>query len=222
LAVKFRPGQLPRFFDFPASALTDTKASLQTLCGRSGREMETRLSDTRDITVLIGLLDQALITCLSRPHATAEDARMAMALETITLCKGQVRIGALAGALNLSRRQFERRFRETVGLTPKRMCRIARFLGVFTTLGSAKSPRLDWADLAIAHGYSDQAHLVRECKFFTGLSPLAYLKSRSAVEHTVMGGDRDTACAASPHASAKMAHLFNTSKAAPVRMLPNP
>lgn len=57
---------------------------------------------------------------------------------------------------------------------------------------------IDWADLAISSGYSDQAHLIRECKYFTGHSPLSYLKNRSSLEHAVTGS-ADT-----------MSHFFNT------------
>lgn len=184
LAVKFHPGQLPRFFGFPAVELTDTSTSLDTICGKLAGQMESRLDGTNDLPYLIEQFDQALLACLSHQHAY--DERISAALTTISRLRGQIRVDALAKSIRLSRRQFERRFLEVVGLTPKRMCRIARFLGVFAALPSAASHDLDWADLAFVSGYSDQAHLVRECRFFTGHSPLAYLKDRTAIEHTIM------------------------------------
>ena len=115
---------------------------------------------------------------LIKPHSY--DDRISVALHAISSRKGQVRIEDLARLLDVSRRHFERRFIDLVGLTPKRMCRITRFLNVFSYLKTCQG--LDWADLAIAYGYSDQAHLIRECKFFTGHSPLSYLKNRSSLD----------------------------------------
>jgi AraC-like DNA-binding protein len=194
LAVKFRPGQLPRFFDLPANELTDTCVSIQHLWGIFGRELQERFLEAKNLQQLIHLLDDALINRLTRK--TDHDSRIFAALQTIFDCHGQVQIMQLASRLNLGRRQFERRFGAAVGLPPKRMCRIVRFLNVFSTLQA--TPRPDWADLAIASGYSDQAHLIRECNYFTGRSPVAYLEKCSSLEHTVLG------------TTDGMSHLFNT------------
>lgn len=206
LAVKYRPGQLPRFFKLPAMELTDASVSLSTLCGKPGRELEDKLCETGDIPHLVGLLDDALMACFCGDHAF--DPRITLALDTISRLKGQVRIEDLAGELGLSRRHFERRFLSAVGLTPKRMCRISRFLNVFSSLQAHHVP--NWADLAIAGGYSDQAHMIRECKYFTGHTPLPYLEGRSPLEHAVLGNRNDD-----------RSHFFNTREGSSV-MMPSP
>ncbi len=202
LAVKFHPGQLPRFFNLPAIELTDTSASIHTLWGKFGKELEQKFCETKNVSKIIRLLDSVFIKRLS--NYKAYDDRISVALNTISFCKGQVRIEELASGLNLSRRHFERRFSDFVGLTPKRMCRITRFLNVFSSIKAI--PRCDWADLAIASGYSDQAHLIRECKYFTAHSPLSYLKDRSSLEHAVMG------------TTDIMSHFFNTTAVPPDTM----
>jgi AraC-like DNA-binding protein len=40
-----------------------------------------------------------------------------------------------------------------------------------------KGEPVDWADLALAGGYCDQAHLINEFRGFSGISPSAYLAS---------------------------------------------
>ena len=195
LAVKFNPGQLTRFFNIPAIELTDTSASLQALWGSFGKEMEHRLLETETIANRLRLLDHTFVKRLS--NRKPFDARISAALNAIWRSKGRVRIRQLAQALDLSPRHLDRRFLDCVGLTPKRMCRIIRFLGVFSSMNSIRS--LDWADLAIANGYSDQAHLIRECRYFTGHSPRSYLKNRSSLERAIIG-TADT-----------MSHFFNTS-----------
>jgi AraC-like DNA-binding protein len=85
----------------------------------------------------------------------------------------------------LSRRRFAQLFREQIGLTPKLYCRVHRFQEVVrqTTLGEA----VDWADVAAAGGYSDQAHLAHEFRAFAGISPGAWLAGdRPFMNHAVM------------------------------------
>lgn len=195
LAVKYRPGQLPRFFNIPASEMTDTSISLETMCGMVGRELEEKLCEKQDLPTIVSLLDDTLLDCVSLD--SAYDERITVALNTISNLKGQVRIETLADEIGLSKRHFERRFLGVVGLTPKRMCRISRFLSVFSRLQADQVS--DWADQAIAGGYSDQAHLIRECKYFTGHSPLSYLKARSPLELTILGNRND-----------ETSHFFNT------------
>jgi transcriptional regulator GlxA family with amidase domain len=84
--------------------------------------------------------------------------------------KGLIRIEKLAGQAGLSVRQFERRFIEGIGLTPKLFARTTRFQMAldassrFTTFRSG---------LEIAHefGYFDQAHMIREFHALGGSPP---------------------------------------------------
>lgn len=203
VAGKFLPGQVTRFFKIPAIELTDTSTAIENPWGKLGRELEQKLCDSHTVSETIKLLDEAFLERLSSPYSY--DDRISVVLHAISSRKGQVRIEDLARGLDLSRRHFELHFIDLVGLTPKRMCRITRFLNVFSYLKTCQG--LDWADLAIAHGYSDQAHLIRECKFFTDHSLLAYLKNRSSLEHAVTGTKADI-----------MSHFFNTTDVSSVTM----
>ncbi len=75
----------------------------------------------------------------------------------------------------LSRRRFSQLFREQVGLTPKLYCRVGRFQQVLKQIASGAL--VNWADVALAGGYSDQAHLAHEFRDFSGISPGAYLSA---------------------------------------------
>lgn len=56
--------------------------------------------------------------------------------------------------------------------------KIARISGVLFEASISQAP--NWIELAYDHTYSDQSHLIRECKYFTGRSPTLYLKDRSS------------------------------------------
>jgi methylphosphotriester-DNA--protein-cysteine methyltransferase len=69
--------------------------------------------------------------------------------------------------LNMSTRQFERRFLTRVGLSPKLFCRIQRFSHVFQVFEAGRN----WAQAAVECGYYDQAHLVKNFREFSGDAP---------------------------------------------------
>lgn len=71
----------------------------------------------------------------------------------------------------IGERQLRRRFRQTVGYGPATLRRIERFNDVRRLCAR---PDVDLATAAAAAGYSDQAHLSREVKRLTGLTPREY------------------------------------------------
>jgi transcriptional regulator GlxA family with amidase domain len=80
-----------------------------------------------------------------------------------------VSVSALADELAWSGRAFGERFRERIGMTPKRAARIVRFERATERL--ERDRRQGLAGLAYACGYADQAHLTREFRAFAGTTP---------------------------------------------------
>ncbi len=90
-----------------------------------------------------------------------------------------MRISDLAGEVGWSHRHLISRFRRQVGLAPKTAARVIRFRAMLAGLGAG---RAGLADLAYEHGYSDQAHLNRDFREFTGTTPTGYLKRVNFVQ----------------------------------------
>jgi AraC-like DNA-binding protein len=101
------------------------------------------------------------------------------ALAVIHARRGQVSVEAVARAAGVSRRHLERQFHEKVGLGAKDMARIVRLHAALACLD--REPALSGADIAARCGYSDQAHLVRECRTFTGRTPSRFASDRSSL-----------------------------------------
>ncbi|CAM3907554.1 DNA-binding transcriptional activator FeaR [Vibrio aerogenes CECT 7868] len=78
--------------------------------------------------------------------------------------------------LPLSQRQIERLFQRRIGMTPKYYQRLRRIRTVLNDL--KENPHQDLARVAVEFGFSDQAHFIRECRTFTGITPKQYVKSR--------------------------------------------
>ena len=83
--------------------------------------------------------------------------------------KGQFRISELADYCNLSERQLQRVFRDSMGVSPKVLARTIRFEEIRRRM--MFEPEANLTDLAYEFGYTDQAHFIRDFKEFAGRTP---------------------------------------------------
>jgi AraC-like DNA-binding protein len=101
------------------------------------------------------------------------DPRLRHAERVIRRSHGTLAIDAVADTACLCRRQLERHFLDVVGVTPKRLARIARFqhaLGLLEQESVAPG-----TTAAAASGYADQAHFARDFRKLAGCSPSEHL-----------------------------------------------
>jgi AraC-like DNA-binding protein len=84
----------------------------------------------------------------------------------------------VAKSLDISERQLERRFYAGVGTNLKQFARIVRMGKVVT----ARRRGADWADIAYACGFTDQAHLVNDFKSMAQSPPEAFFRTASVAE----------------------------------------
>jgi len=86
--------------------------------------------------------------------------------------EGRAPIAQVARQAAMSRSALERQFRAAVGATPKSLSRLARLQHVCGLWDSGKS----LTEIAYEAGYSDQPHLVRDFRLFTGTSPEKFFR----------------------------------------------
>lgn len=81
---------------------------------------------------------------------------------------------AAASGWGRSVRQSERRIKQWTGWSMRRLQVSARGESVFFAVMEAlNDDRLDWTQIALDHGFSDQSHFIRETRRLTGFSPEA-------------------------------------------------
>ena len=89
----------------------------------------------------------------------------------------------IAAGLGVSHGHLDRQFTEQVGLSPRTLARILRMRRLLEQIDVHGS--VGWADKAAELGWSDQAHLIRDFKRHTGVTPTEYLAAqRSAYDRT--------------------------------------
>ena len=181
LGVTLAPGEALPIVDIPLHELRDRTVPIGELWPRATPlldEMGAQASAAGRAKVLQRALAQRLAQ-----SRVATSARIRHCLSRLSETRGQLRIGALARSVGMSERQLERLFQERTGLGPKEMARVARLRSLLAHV--AAEGRADWADLASAFGYADQAHLIHEFQALTGSSPRRYLGDADASSRQV-------------------------------------
>ncbi len=166
LGIGFQPHGAASVFSQPMHELSGRFTPVEDL----SRQLSRGLNDALDSHDPIAAVESALLSAENK--VCGGDLLIAEAARRITLGKGALDLAALARELGLSIRQLERRFLAAVGLSPKLFCRIQRFNNVFHVLGQ---PSCNWVETAVASGYYDQAHLIRDCKDLSGNTPAILL-----------------------------------------------
>lgn len=169
IQVDFTPIGAFRFFALPMRAIASRMVTLDELSDGDLRDLRLRLAEEPDWERRFDRVEEVLSRRLA--NGPKPDAAVAHAYGRILGSGGAVRIGDVARGLDWSRKHLNQRFREEIGLGPKAVARMARFNRVLA-LAKGDAAR-DWADIAAACGYADQAHLVREFRDFAGAPPTA-------------------------------------------------
>jgi AraC-like DNA-binding protein len=174
MGVDFKAGGAYPFVGPPAGELRNAHLPLEALWSiRAVDELRERLMQTQTPEERWQLLEQALLAQLARPlhHHPA----VTLALRAFAAPRGPV-IARVVDQVALSHTRFIDVFRDEVGLSPKQYCRVRRFRRVLLRTWGEERP--NWAQVALACGYADQAHLTREFQQFAGVSPSVFLRDR--------------------------------------------
>ena len=108
------------------------------------------------------------------PRRTGPDEMLTLLEEELMrrLCE----TADLSVAAGVSSTQLAQRFKELIGVTPKRLARTYRFAATVFSINPAGPT--DWRDLAGGAGYFGQAPFGHEFRAFTGLTPSRYVEVR--------------------------------------------
>lgn len=175
MGVAFEPGGALPFLGLPAGELRDSHVQLDAMWGRKAGDSRDRLLEAETVEAMFRVLEQDLLARLARPPV--RHPAVAFALEEFGSVPHKRTISEVTARTGLSPRRFIQSFSEEVGLTPKLFCRVRRFQEALRLC--AGEERIGFGELALACGYFDQAHFIRDFRAFSGLSPTAYLEHRS-------------------------------------------
>ncbi len=174
VGVHFKPWGAAPFLPMPAGELCDRPVTLEDVWGRSTvAALRDRMATAAGPHEMLTLLEDQLMRSI---RETAGLGLVRHTSSVIAAATGAVAIGELSVAAGVSSTHLAQRFKEVIGVTPKRFARTYRFAA--TVLSIDPAGPVDWLELAGRAGYYDQAHFVNEFRAFTGLTPTRYLDLR--------------------------------------------
>jgi AraC-like DNA-binding protein len=180
VGARFWPGAAAPLLGLPADELVDLTVRLDDVWGGAAERLGALLAAAPDPDAAVELLQRYLRHRQAR--SAGSDPLVADAVRRLMPWR-PVEIGRLTAGLAISASQLRRRFLTTVGVGPKTLQRTLRFQGYLALAQAAAAPdartRLGGlADLAAEAGYADHAHLSRECRRLTGVTPRELLGGR--------------------------------------------
>ena len=116
---------------------------------------------------VLRIIETFLRNKLKSPEVTDRIAKQSV--EMLLQLNGQLSVDDLAAHLKINRRQLERKFLSTIGLSPKQLAKVIRLQATLKMLEKKQFTSL--TSLAYENGYFDQAHFIKDFKEFTGMSP---------------------------------------------------
>lgn len=178
--IQFTPTGFSALFGLSTAALADAAFSAADVLGHEAARLGQPLEAAPDLATRAAIVEAWLL-----PRAAdLEPDPIAWAARRMMVLHGGVRVAALAEAVDLGERQFERRFTRAVGVSPKRYGRILRFREALRLKGV--EPDANWAAVAHAAGYVDQAHMIHEFKALAGDSPERLVTAMAPAQETVI------------------------------------
>jgi AraC-like DNA-binding protein len=133
----------------PAAELCDRPVTVEQVWGRPAiAELRDRLATADGPHEMLTLLEEELMRRL------CETAGLGLVRHTssvIAATSGAVAIGDLSVAAGVSSTHLAQRFKELIGVTPKRLARTYRFAATVFSINPAGP--IDWGDLAGGAGY---------------------------------------------------------------------
>jgi AraC-like DNA-binding protein len=168
--ILFQPAGLDRLTGMDMRSLVNEAPVATDVLGRSGSGLADAIRAAPDFIARVGAAEHWLDARLSGRATSDEAINLASCLLVAT--SGQIRIDDLVRRSGLSASQFQRRFANQVGITPKSYGRLIRFDKALVARRNA--PERLWTDILHDLGYFDQAHFIREFHMFAGISPTGF------------------------------------------------
>nr|WP_315028443.1 helix-turn-helix domain-containing protein [uncultured Chryseobacterium sp.] len=165
-SVRFHHDGFIPFTTIPIKEMDDKAVSLEKLFGTDGINFEKNVLLASTIPEKISVVETFL---LGRLNAETIDRMVKTTIDLLLDVNGQIPVNKISEQTKINRRQLERKFSSSIGLSPKQLSKIIRLQKVIKLLLSKEYTSLT----ALAHEseFYDQAHFIKDFKEFTGFTP---------------------------------------------------
>ena len=171
--VVFQPNGINQLLQIPANEFQDSIISTDAVFGKKGISLEERLSGQNNNDEKIKLLNHFFRPLIST-KSESNQLLINSSLDFILTNKGYFSVKQLVDHTGYTERHLERKFKECIGLNPKKFGNVVR-LHYFLKLLKHKTEDFNLTAICYDAGFSDQSHLIKEFKKQTGITPTEYI-----------------------------------------------
>ncbi len=168
VGIQFRPGGLFPFLSMPASDAEGLTLDLEAIWPSHASDIRDRLLASPSAHSMLKTLESCLLNRMVRPLNLHQAVTYAIGEFEDPGCS----VATVVDRIGMSSNRFIQLFHHQVGLTPKLFSRLRRFQSVLETIHTTQD--FEWAQVALACGYYDQAHFINDFQAFSGLTPRRY------------------------------------------------
>lgn len=161
-------------YGLPPARVRGRTVDLESAWGAAG-PLRTRLLEADEPELMLDLVERHLAVAVTPAGLSVERCAYAVALLEAAPTRP---IADVAAEVGLSHSQLDREFSRVVGLTPRALARLLRMRRLLAAVDV--STTVPWSDLAAEFGWFDQAHLIRDFKRHTGVTPSQYAAAQRA------------------------------------------
>lgn len=135
------------------------------------RHLHRHLVRTRELAEQERFVEawQSMAASIMELGATGAQDRVGYAASLFRRSRGGAGPAEIAEKADVSPRHLRREFLRRYGLSPRAWRRRLRITSAMTATDQVDAP--NWAAVAASAGYSDQSHMIRECRDITGMTP---------------------------------------------------
>ena len=174
IGIEFSALGAYRIFQLRHCELKNKIFLLEDVLGKPAREIQELIANTERIHEKIQIIQSYLLGLLEESES---DPILDYCLHQIQKSKGLVTVTELERKTGYSSRWLYQKFIEKVGVSPKNLSSIIRFMQFYENW--AKNPNNDFFREKLHHYFYDQAHFIRDFKRFTGLAPGKFVNSEN-------------------------------------------
>lgn len=183
IIVVFQPNGIHQLLGIPAHEFHDSIIPVEDVFDKKITALQESLFDQNN-QIRTELLN-SFFSSLIASKTTSNQFLIDHSLNFIIKNKGQFSIKQLVEYTGYTERHLERKFKECIGLNPKKFGNVVR-LHHFLKLLKDKPDDTNLTTICYDAGFSDQSHLIKDFKKHTGITPTEYVHSTGKLTNNLI------------------------------------
>lgn len=183
LSICFHPGALSKFLRLPLTEFVDERIDAEAILNPEIHKAQEQMENAGSYENIVQIAEDYIWKRIQNLKTDFQPIDKVARL--ISENANAITVEKMASYACLSISQFERRFMQLTGITPKFFTRINRFYNAYQI--KDRNPNIDWLSVALEAGYHDYQHLVKDFKQFSNTLPRSLLEAQAQSPERILG-----------------------------------